>query len=115
MRGNVHVRFGGRERRNGIRETGSPRSVPTLLDKMERAEGSQAASLLYKIIDARGQQHSTALVTNIDFEAWGDYLGDVPSATAILDRFLHHAEVITITGKSYRLRNRAAPGRDSKE
>ena len=31
MRGNVHVRFGGRERRNGIRETGSPRSVPTLL------------------------------------------------------------------------------------
>ena len=30
MRGNVHVRFGGRERRNGIRETGSPRSVPTL-------------------------------------------------------------------------------------
>jgi hypothetical protein len=31
----------------------------------------------------------------------------VPSATAILDRFLHHAEVITITGKSYRLRDQA--------
>ena len=30
------------------------------------------------------------------------------AATAILDRFLHHAEVITITGKSYRLRNKAA-------
>ena len=35
-------------------------------------------------------------------------IGDVPSATAILDRFLHHAEVITITGKSYRLRNKSA-------
>jgi hypothetical protein len=33
----------------------------------------------------------------------------VPSATAILDRFLHHAEIITITGKSYRLRNQPPP------
>jgi hypothetical protein len=41
------------------------------------------------------------------FEDWGKLVGDVPSATAILDRFLHHAEVISITGKSYRLRDRA--------
>ena len=34
--------------------------------------------------------------------------GDVPAATAILDRFLHHAEIITITGHSYRLKDRAA-------
>jgi len=39
-------------------------------------------------------------------EDWGKLIGDVPAATAILDRFLHHAEVITITGKSYRLKNR---------
>ena len=41
-------------------------------------------------------------------EDWGKLIGDMPSATAILDRFLHHAEVITITGKSYRLKNKAA-------
>lgn len=41
------------------------------------------------------------------FEDWGKLIGDVPSATAILDRFLHHATVIAITGKSYRLRNQA--------
>ena len=35
--------------------------------------------------------------------------GDAPAATAILDRFLHHAVMITISGKSYRLRNRAVP------
>ena len=35
-------------------------------------------------------------------------MADVPAATAILDRFLQHAEIITITGKSYRLRNRAS-------
>jgi hypothetical protein len=40
-------------------------------------------------------------------------VGDVPSATAILDRFLHHAEVIAITGKSYRLRNQAVPAKES--
>ena len=114
MRGDVHVRFGGRERRNGIRETGSPRSVPTLLDKMERAEGSQAASLLYKIIDARGQQHSTALVTNIDFEAWGDYLGDVPLAMAFLDRLVDGAIILKIKGKSYRAHRAKQPPKSPK-
>lgn len=39
----------------------------------------------------------------------GKLIGDVPSATAILDRFLHHAEIIAITGRSYRLRNQKAP------
>ena len=40
-------------------------------------------------------------------EDWGKLIGDVPSATAILDRFLHHATVIPITGRSYRLRHAA--------
>jgi len=41
-------------------------------------------------------------------EDWGKLIGDVPSATAILDRFLHHAEVIAISGRSYRLRNQTS-------
>ena len=48
------------------------------------------------------------MTSNRPLEDWGKLIGDVPSATAILDRFLHHAEIITITGKSYRLRNRTA-------
>ena len=39
---------------------------------------------------------------------WGLFLGDVPAATAILDRFLAHATIIQMTGKSYRLRQRAS-------
>ena len=58
----------------------------------------QAASLLYKIIDARSQQRSTALVTNIDFEAWGEYLGDPPLAMAFLDRIVDGA--IILNGKA---------------
>ncbi len=71
-------------------------------DKIERAESSQAASLLYKVIDTRCQQRSTALVTNIDFDAWGDYLGDPPLAMAFLDRLVDGAMVLKIKGRSYR-------------
>ncbi len=42
-------------------------------------------------------------------EDWGKLIGDVPSATAILDRFLHHAETIVIEGKSYRMKDRIEP------
>ncbi len=48
-------------------------------------------------------------------EDWGKLIGDIPSATAILDRFLHHAEIITITGRSYRLRNQGGKDGQSAE
>ncbi len=71
-------------------------------ERIERAESPQAANLLYKIIDARSRQRSTALITNIDFDAWGDYLGDPPLAMAFLDRIVDGAIILKINGKSYR-------------
>jgi DNA replication protein DnaC len=71
-------------------------------DRIERSEAAHAASLLYKIMDARSQKASTALVTNIDFEAWGEYLGDPPLAMAFLDRLVDGAIILKIKGKSYR-------------
>lgn len=71
-------------------------------DRLERSEAPQAAGLLYKVIDARSEQRSTALVTNIDFKAWGEYLGDPPLAMAILDRIVDGAIILRIAGKSYR-------------
>ena len=71
-------------------------------DKIERAESAQAASLLYKVVDSRGPTRSTAMVTNISFEAWADYLGDAPLAMAILDRLVDGAIVLKIEGRSYR-------------
>ncbi len=71
-------------------------------EKIERSASPQAANLLYKIIDARSRQRSTALVTNIDFPAWGDYLGDPPLAMAFLDRVVDGAIIVKINGKSYR-------------
>lgn len=79
-------------------------------DRIERGEAQQAASLLYKLIDARSPNRSTALVTNIDFEAWGEYLGDPPLAMAFLDRIVDGAIIVKINGKSYRAhRARPAP------
>lgn len=73
-------------------------------DRLERTEAPQAASLLYKVIDARSgaRRTSTALVTNIDFKAWGDYLGDPPLAMALVDRLVDGAIILRIAGKSYR-------------
>ena len=47
------------------------------------------------------------LTSCLTFGEWGALLGDEVLATALLDRLLHHAEVITINGRSYRMRNHA--------
>lgn len=69
----------------------------------------RSGEYLFEIIMRRYETRSTMMTSNRPLEDWGKLIGDVPSATAILDRFLHHAEVVTITGRSYRLKNRQAP------
>jgi len=69
----------------------------------------RSGEFLFEIIMRRYELKSTMMTSNRPLEDWGKLLSDVPAASAILDRFLHHAEVINITGKSYRLRNREQP------
>lgn len=71
-------------------------------DKIERAESPEASNLLYKVIDARRRSQSTVMITNIDFDLWASYLGDLPLAMALLDRLVENAAVLKINGKSYR-------------
>ena len=71
-------------------------------DKLERMEYPESPSLLYKVIDHRNRRGSTALVTNIDFNDWTDYLGDPPMAMALLDRVVDGAIIHRFEGKSYR-------------
>ncbi|MBN2211835.1 MAG: IS21-like element helper ATPase IstB [Sedimentisphaerales bacterium] len=65
----------------------------------------RSGEYLFEIIMRRYELRSTIMTSNRPLEDWGKLVGDVPSATAILDRFLHHAEIIQITGQSYRLKN----------
>jgi DNA replication protein DnaC len=70
---------------------------------------------LFEIIMRRYETRSTMMTSNRPLEDWGKLIGDIPSATAILDRFLHHAEIITITGRSYRLRNQGRQEEEPKD
>jgi DNA replication protein DnaC len=70
----------------------------------------RSGEVLFEIIMRRYETRSTMMTSNRPLEDWGKLVGDVPSATAILDRFLHHAEVIEITGRSYRLQHAAGQG-----
>jgi DNA replication protein DnaC len=72
----------------------------------------RSGEYLFEIIMRRYETRSTMMTSNRPLEDWGKLIGDVPSATAILDRFLHHAEIVQITGKSYRLRNQVR-GKDA--
>ena len=71
-------------------------------EKLERLEYPEWSSLLYKVIDSRNRRGSTALVTNIDFKYWTDYLGDPPLAMALLDRVVDGAIIHKFKGESYR-------------
>jgi len=62
---------------------------------------------LFEVIMRRYENRSTIMTSNRPLEEWGKLLGDVPTAGAILDRFLHHAQTIAITGRSYRLKDHA--------
>jgi len=64
----------------------------------------RSGEFLFEIIMRRHELRSTMMTSNRPLQDWGKLIGDVPAATAILDRFLQDAEVIQITGKSYRLR-----------
>ena len=74
-------------------------------DKLERREISDALSLLYKVIDARVGR-STAVITNVDFKDWTDYLGDPQIVMAMLDRLVYRSQIVKFDGNSYRAASR---------
>lgn len=63
------------------------------------------SKLFFQLIDRRYERNSTIITTNINFSQWDEVFGDPLIAGAIVDRILHHATVVTIKGKSYRLQS----------
>jgi len=70
----------------------------------------KSGEILLEIIMRRYENRSTMMTSNRPIEEWGKLLSDVPAASAILDRLLHHAEIIPINGRSYRLQPKAKRG-----
>jgi len=76
---------------------------------------AQTGEYLFEIIMRRYELRSTIMTSNRPIEEWGKLIGDIPTATAILDRFLDRAEVIQITGKSYRLKDKACLKKEKRD
>ena len=66
----------------------------------------QAANLLFALVARRYERGSIIVTSNRGFEQWGEILGDAMVAAALIDRLVHHATMVGLKGKSYRLRER---------
>jgi DNA replication protein DnaC len=67
------------------------------------------ADLLYQCLSLRYEKKSLVLTTNLAFSDWSSIFPSATSATALVDRVIHHADVIAIEGDSYRLREAKQP------
>ena len=65
-----------------------------------------AANLVFQLVSSRYEHASLILTSNLPFSGWGGVFGDQAVAAAMIDRIVHHADVLTLKGASYRLRNR---------
>jgi DNA replication protein DnaC len=63
-----------------------------------------AASLFFQLIASRYETGSVIVTSNLAFSSWGQTLGDDVVAAATIDRLVHHAQVISLDGESYRTR-----------
>jgi DNA replication protein DnaC len=65
-----------------------------------------AANLFFQLVSSRYEHASLILTSNLPFSGWGGVFGDQAVAAAMIDRIVHHADVLTLKGASYRLRGR---------
>jgi DNA replication protein DnaC len=73
-----------------------------------------AANLMFMLVSRRYERASMIVTSNKPFSAWGEIFGDDVTAAAMIDRLVHHAEILALKGDSYRLRDRdlARPTRE---
>ena len=76
----------------------------------------EEASLFFRLLARRYERASLIVTSNKPFSAWGEIFGDEVTAVAMIDRLVHHAEILALKGDSYRLKDRdlARPARDDR-
>jgi DNA replication protein DnaC len=75
----------------------------------------EAANLMFSLVSARYERASVIVTSNKPFSGWGEIFGDEVVAAAMIDRLVHHAEILALKGDSYRLRDKdlgSPPPRD---
>ncbi|HET7047777.1 MAG TPA: IS21-like element helper ATPase IstB [Solirubrobacteraceae bacterium] len=66
----------------------------------------QAANLMFMLVSRRYERASLIVTSNKPFGSWGEIFGDEITAAAMVDRLVHHAEILSLKGDSYRLKDR---------
>ena len=66
----------------------------------------EAANLFFQLVSSRYERASLIVTSNKPFGRWGEVFGDDVVAAAMIDRLVHHADVVNLKGDSYRLKNR---------
>jgi hypothetical protein len=66
----------------------------------------EAANLMFSLVSSRYERASMIVTSNKPFSAWGEIFGDDMAATAMIDRLIHHSEILSLKGDSYRLRGK---------
>ena len=69
-----------------------------------------AANLMFELVSSRYERASIIVTSNKPFSAWGEIFGDEVVAVAMIDRLVHHAEILALKGDSYRLRGKDLGG-----
>jgi DNA replication protein DnaC len=67
---------------------------------------AEAANLFFQLVSSRYERASVIMTSNKPFGRWGEVFGDATVAAAMIDRLVHHAEVVSLKGDSYRLKDR---------
>jgi DNA replication protein DnaC len=66
----------------------------------------EAANLMFALVSSRYERASMIVTSNKPFSAWGEIFGDDAVATAMIDRLIHHADILSLKGDSYRLKGK---------
>ena len=66
----------------------------------------QAANLMFALVSSRYERASMIVTSNKPFSGWGEIFGDDVVAAAMIDRLVHHAEILSLKGESYRLKDK---------
>src|ERR1700680_4532045 len=74
----------------------------------------EAANLMFSLVSARYERASMIVTSNKPFSSWGEIFGDDMAATAMIDRLIHHAEILSLKGDSYRLRGKDLEARPAR-
>jgi DNA replication protein DnaC len=67
---------------------------------------AEAANLFFQLVSSRYERASVIVTSNKPFGRWGEVFGDATVAAAMIDRLVHHAEVVSLKGDSYRLKDK---------